>query len=169
MFPRDNFAFIIDTQDSNAGNAYRQLAAYCMGQWGEDVVGFEEAQQCRQEETAADMALFQEIIAWERQEDGCSRPSLLCETPGLWNDGIGHISPETILPAPGGIAFPAYCSVGIYFHVPPPDHLRAILQRRALAYARDKSMIITGFRIVQYVTHEETLWADSVEAGKEKT
>ena len=82
------YGFIIDT-DSYSGNFERQMCAYITGQIGDCCVGDEYVEEFI-EQFPDEYALIENIIGFEADEYGCSRPCGISPTPGRFNHGMGE-------------------------------------------------------------------------------
>lgn len=84
------FKFIIDT-DSYSGNFERQMCAYITGQIGGCGVGAELATIAQKELDKKILKKFEDEIESVADEHGCSRPCVIYDTPGYFNNGLGSI------------------------------------------------------------------------------
>ncbi len=86
-FPRNVFAFVIDTTEY-AGNFERPMCAYLTGQIAECGVGREIADEVKND--IAHLSWWQENTAYLTDERGTQRPTSIFSTPNWFNNGFGR-------------------------------------------------------------------------------
>jgi len=185
-----DYLFIIDT-DSYSGNFEREMTAFMTGAVGECGVGGEYADMFKKhvdwssgEDWEDPNNPFNGLIEWRTEAAGCSRPCVIYETTGRFNDGMGghysegddmqkvaakyaeyckkHGSDDMVYDGPG--KWPAYESVAILMNKFPTDEQITMLKDRAYAFPEAYKSIrtcgatdikILGFRIVEVQVKEK--------------
>jgi len=137
------WSFIIDT-NSYSGNFEREMTAYVTGAVGDCEVGYQYAEEFKEEEPDSDIG---SIIYQKSNENGIYRPCEIATTPGRVNNGTGvHMDADADEVKNLKQTWPAYESVEIFFSEDPSPHID-MMKERAVEFASFKDIKVVGFRL----------------------
>lgn len=187
MLPSDEVTWlaVFDTR-KYAGGCVRDLAAWVGGLTWDGDTNYVLV-------NAARLAIPNEVSEWLEArcwfDDDDEGGALLWPTPGMFNDGYGHIwcddaDPELVrrgfeegvrsnkymgaaardaMLARGSVRHPAYCSVALLLKAEPPESVVLTLRQRALTFQGAK---VGGFRLLRrQVTYEDVLVPDVLDTA----